>query len=199
MHYLQDDTVAVNSDSLLWAWRQLRTNGARYSEAAILMAESRFAEADSVIQAMPVEREMRPGELNERGRMLKYIDILGGAASNGRNLYQLHSSEVDSLKNMIGDHYDRPAVWASNLLCKVYNKCRAPYTGPSPTPKSMNVRDLTQPEESVRTGSFGLQPNPTRDVVYFQYEHLAEGAKAMIVIRQLNGRPQLSEKLIVQP
>ena len=127
-------------DTLRWAWQQLRTNGARYAEAAILLEHGLYEEADSLVEAMPEERELRPGELDERGRMLTYINVLATAAADNRNAHQLNTHEVAQLEQMIGTNYDRPSNWASNLLCASYKKCRAPYTGPTSSPKSLRVR-----------------------------------------------------------
>jgi hypothetical protein len=126
---LQTDSVPAHPDSLRWAWQQLRTNRARYAEAGLLLGHGKFAEADSLIEAMPAEKDPKAPEEAERQRMLKYIDVLATAAADSRNSYQLNAAEVDSLEAMISTHYDRPANWASNLLCAVYGRCRAPYTG----------------------------------------------------------------------
>ena len=180
--------VAAANVSLRWVWQQLRTNGARYSEAALLLGQGRYDEADSVVQAMPEERDLNPREMSERGRMLTYINVLATAAADNRNAYKLKPAEVAQLDQMIGTNYDRPSNWASNLLCAVYGKCRAPYTGPVMSTKSMLTRDLSRPADPTTAGAYGLQPNPARDLVTFQYQHAAEGDDGMVVIRQMNGQ-----------
>ncbi len=187
IHCLLNDTAHAHPDTLRWVWQQLRTDGARYAEAALLLGQQKYASADSVIMAMPEERDMDPMQLDERARMLKYIRVLGDAAGVGRNEYQLLQPELDSLVTVVGLHYDRPAVWADNLLCKAYGQCRAPYTGPVGAPKSLPYRDLTRPEEALSNSTFRLQPNPTRDDVVFFYD--LEGASSgTIVIRDPAGK-----------
>ncbi len=109
--------------------------------------------------------------------------------TDGRSAYELNGAEVDSLVAVVGDHYDRPAVWASNLLCAVYGQCRAPYTGEAGVPKSgrSRQRDITVP--NLAYGSYGLQPNPARQWVLFSYDRGDEGAApGRIVVRDLLGR-----------
>jgi hypothetical protein len=189
IHLLQTDTVPPPPDTLRWVWQQLRTNRARYSEAALLIGQGKLNIARAVIEAMPAEKDQKAPEEQERQRMLTYIDVLASAASDGRNAYKLTSTEVQELEDMVGTHYDRPANWASNLLCAVYGKCRAPYTGDVPLPKSSRgrTRDASVPMHSV--SAYGLQPNPTRSHVSFTYndpEHAEEAGH--IVVRDLAGR-----------
>ena len=186
---LQTDTVPPPPDSLRWAWQQLRTNRARYAEAALLMGRGQFAEADSLIEAMPAEHDPKAPEEAERQRMLKYIDVLATAAADARNAYQLTAAEVDSLDAMIGTNYDRPANWASNLLCAVYDKCRAPYTGNAGAPKSNRTRQREEQARTPQAAQFSIQPNPSRAWVAFSY-NFAEGAfkNGSIIVRDLSGR-----------
>lgn len=188
MRLLQDDTVPPDPDTLRWVWQQVRTNGARYNEASLLMGQGNYDAAFSVIDSMPAEKELKSKEESERGRMLIYMDVLRTAHNEDRSPYQLSRNEQTTLEQMVGDHYDRPSNWASNLLCAVYGICRAPYTGEAPTPpSSRRIRDLTEPVEY--TGTYTLQPNPTRNWVAFNYQHKEDvSGKGYIAVRDLTGR-----------
>lgn len=170
-------------------WQEVRTNGARYAEAALLMGTGDFASAQAVVQAMPQEKELKPGEEDERTRMLTYIGVLSAAAAEGRNAYGLKPAEVDQLQSMVGAHYDRPANWASNLLCAVYHKCRAPYTGGTPgTPKAATrAFDLSAPVTT--TDYFGVFPNPAQNWTTFNYAFaLPQQSAGTILVRDAAGR-----------
>ena len=175
-------------DSVLWAWGRLRTNAARYAEAAKLMADGRFTEADSLVKAMPEEREQREKEESERTRMLAYIDILAGAYAQDRNTHQLDSGEVAQLAQLVGAHYDRPAVWASNLLCAHYRMCRAPYTGGDVEPKAQKPRG-SKPLLTAPTTVLTLHPNPANTWVAASYQiPLSQGGTAEMLVRDAVGR-----------
>ncbi len=192
-----DMTQAVNTvvqfyedaddvDSVLWAWGRLRTNAARYAEAAALMAEGRFAEADSLVQAMPEERELREKEETERTRMMAYMGILAGAYAQDRSTHQLDSAEVAQLALLVGEHYDRPAVWASNLLCAVYGSCRAPYTGGDVEPKAQKPRGHKKPVSSG--GMLTAHPNPADTWVALSHHVPGNTAVLQMVVRDMAGR-----------
>ena len=186
---LQTDTVPPPPDSLRWAWQQLRTNRARYSEAALLLGLGDHAGAQAVVEAMPAEREPKAPEEQERQRMLTYISVLRTAADDGRNHYQLTSAEVTELETMIGTHYDRPSNWASNLLCAAYGKCRAPYTGDVAVPKAGRTRERSVEPAQAGASAYGLQPNPARNWVTFNYNtHDSNSNAGRIEVRDLSGR-----------
>ena len=185
---LQTDSIPPDADTLRWVWQQVRTNGARFAEAALLLGLGEYTEAEAVIAAMPAEKAQKPKEENERQRMLTYIGVLATAADDERDPYRLKPGEVQALEEMIGTHYDRPANWASNLLCAVYGKCRAPYTGDANTPKSARARqrDTTVPRTLA---AFGAYPNPARGWVVFTYDRPdAADPKGWIEIRDIAGR-----------
>ncbi len=169
IHLLQTDTVPPPPDSLRWVWQQVRTNRARYSEAALLLGLGDHAGAQAVVEAMPAEREPKAPEEQERQRMLTYINVLRTAADDGRNHYQLNPAEVTELETMVGTHYDRPSNWASNLLCAAYGKCRAPYTGDVAVPKASRTREHSIESTLGGAAAYGLQPNPARSWVTFNY------------------------------
>jgi hypothetical protein len=186
LHYLRTDTAAP--DSARWVWQQLRTNAARYAEAGLLMSVGNHAEALAVVQAMPQERRMSDREEAERGRMLTYIGVLQSAAEDDRGPYDLTSTEVEALKEMVGEHYDRPAVWASNLLCAAYGHCRAPYTGGS----GGDPKQLVLPQEGSvslpASSTLRLYPNPANGWVTMNYYLPGHAGVVNLVVRDASGR-----------
>lgn len=190
LYRMQSDSVPAAPDSLLWVMRQLRTTGARFAEAAWLLGQERHAEADSVMQAMPQEKGLTAREEQERQRMFTLIGVLATAADESRDAYHLNISEVSELQELVGEEYDRPAVWASNLLCAVYGQCRAPFTGGAGASKSGRTRTRQRVTEAppVSQDSFRIQPNPARSHVTFAYERKDGGTRGRIVVSDLAGR-----------
>jgi hypothetical protein len=188
LRLLHTDSTPPPPDSLRWVWQQLRTNRARYSEAALLLGLGEHAAARAVVEAMPAEKDQKAPEEQERQRMLTYIGVLEAAAGQGRNAYQLNPAEVQQLAAMVDVHYDRPANWASNLLCAVYGQCRAPYTGGAGVEKSRGrTRDTSKPEPE-RGAAFSVQPNPARDHVVLRYDFGGPAPHARAVLRDPGGR-----------
>lgn len=174
LHGLHGDTAIAAPDSLRWAWQHLRTTAARY------------AEATAVVEAMPQERLLSGREEAERGRMLTYIDVLQGAMEEGRDPFQLSATEVQTLLDMVGTHYDRPSVWASNLLCMAYGHCRAPYTGGSGS--SAEVRSTPQAGASPLPTTLRLHPNPANGLVDMDYLLPGHTGAVYLVVRDAAGR-----------
>ncbi len=164
-----------------------RTRGARYAEVGLLLRDQRYSEALSVLNAMPVEKELRPREEDERQRMLSYVELLATAHGAGRNEDQLTAAEQSMLSDLVGDLYDRPAVWASNLLCAQYGQCRSPYTGGKPADKSRTVQ---RPTATPVEAAIGLQihPNPASAWTAFTYKLPGNGATLHLRVRDSQGR-----------
>ena len=181
------DSAHADPDSLRWVWQQLRTNAARYAETGLLLKQQRFADALAVLNAMPVEKALRPKEQTERQRMLDYVDVLATAHSDGRSAYRLNGQEVQQLDELVGELYDRPAVWASNLLCAVYGICRPPFTGGAPTAKSLRMYPDPENASSATPGLL-LQPNPANTYVVMNYNLPGNTGTAQLRVRDASGR-----------
>ncbi|MBK8498583.1 MAG: right-handed parallel beta-helix repeat-containing protein [Flavobacteriales bacterium] len=194
VYWLYRDTVPPPPDSVQHVWRKVRTCSARYAEAGLLMAYGKYHEADSIVRALPLERELDPFEYAERSRMLGYIDILKDALDDDRNSYQLTATEITQLKNLIGDVYDRPSAWIRNLLCAAYGDCMPPYTGGGEeVPKA--TRQFAQDLWTVeRPTLFTVMPNPARTWVALNYAGVA-AEDGRIVVHDLQGRVVQSTKL----
>jgi hypothetical protein len=188
LELLHTTEETVDPDTVRWVWQQVRTPAARYAEAALLLGQARYSEAKDLILDMPLEKELKPKEEDERGRMITYIDVLAVAADQERNAYQLNQAEVATLETMIDLNYDRPSNWASNLLCAVYGKCRAPYTGEAKDqPQARMVhRDS---EAAPLPSSYGVLPNPARGWAAFNYDRkeVAPG-DGTITVREVTGK-----------
>ena len=191
LYLYQSDTTPPDPDTLRWVWQQVRTRAARYAEASLLMGLGKFVDAHAMITAMPVEKALKPLEAEERTRMLTYISLLKTAAGQGRNQYQLSITEVDALETMVAHHYDRPSNWASNLLCAVYGRCRAPYTGGDGRPKSRSISAIVN-TNGVTVPMLRVYPNPSNSWVAFEHTLPDSKDNAVYVIRDGSGR-QLAE------
>ena len=121
--------------------------------------------------------------------MLKYIDVLAEAAEDERNAYQLTSLEAAALDSMVADHYDRPSIWASNLLCAVYGICRAPYTGGGGALELQRLPiTLPPPPTASANPALRLQPNPASSGVTMVYNLPGNIGAAKLIVRDINGR-----------
>jgi hypothetical protein len=181
------DSVRSHPDSLQWVWQQLRTNAARYAETGLLMRQERYSEALDVLHAMPAERDLRQGEQSERMRMIDYVELLADAQADDRHAYQLSAQEVQQLELLVDKLYDRPAVWASNLLCAQYKICRPPYTGGEPAPKSLN-----HPKQPMTVAgqapALRIHPNPANNWAAVSYHVPGNRANLQLRIRDAQGR-----------
>ena len=162
----------VRGDSLLYTWRRVRTPSARYAEALMLLEYDDFVGAREVIEDIPIEHRLDPRELDERGRMLWFIDALEDLHSADRHVAELDNNEVAAWQAVITDHHDRPSVWISNLLCYYHGICRAPLTGGEGTePKAL---PYTPPASaSFIKDLITLFPNPASAWVAINYELLS--------------------------
>ncbi len=194
MELFTADTAGVRIDSLIWAWSLLRTPAARYAEALLHIQRNDFAAADSVVQAIPVEHDLDPKELDERGRMLAYISILGTAHSQGRRADQLTDAEVDQMKFLVEGQNDRPSNWMSKLLCAHYGNCRAAYTGGDDgAPKAL---PYTAPLEAKSGNWMRVLPNPASTWVAIDHQLARSPVNGFIVIRDITGREVYRTKII---
>ncbi|MBK8497275.1 MAG: hypothetical protein IPL52_00315 [Flavobacteriales bacterium] len=187
-HYLTD-TVSTPVDSLLWVWQQVRSIGARYAEANLLMEQHQYAAADDLVRDIVIEHRLKEVELAERTRMRAWIAFKEEVHLDGRSELELTSAEVAELEALILDQYDRPATWISNLLCYQYGLCRSPRTGGDDgiTPKSLPVRPRVE-VSTPSTATLTLQPNPANAWVAISYDLRKAPVKAELVVRDMLGR-----------
>lgn len=185
----EDDLTSVPMDDVLWVWQQLRTPAARYAEALIWLELDNYAQATTVIESIPIEHKLRTPESLERQRMLDLIAFLETLQGTGRSEMQLSTAELATLQAMMGQAYDRPASWISNLLCFGYQHCRPPLTGGEEdgVPKSLPYTPLPAKDIAVQA-ALSIYPNPANSWVAFDYDLLVEPTNAAIVILDLTGR-----------
>ena len=187
IHLFHQDTVEPTADTLLWVWRQLPTNAARFAEASLLVAKGDLNSAYTLVQAMSVDDQLPALALAERTNMLTYIGVLRDAENGGRDAYELNSTERSLLSNLVADHYDRPSGWAANLLCAAYGNCRPPNTGGGRTTHAMVPHTLS-PTEAAPTPSFTLQPNPASTWCAVSFQGLTDHTVAELLLEDASGR-----------
>ncbi len=143
--------------------------------------------ADSIIQGLPYEHELRPKELDERGRMLAYIDILRTAHLDGRTPDVLHASEVDQLMALTQGQYDRPTVWMNNLLCAHYDQCRPAFTGGG-SGGAKALPYTTSVTKAEPQAWMKVHPNPAVAWVAVDHDLGIAPSNCLLIIRDLTGR-----------
>ncbi len=103
------------------------------------------------------------------------------------DMSEMDSGEVAQLEALVNGKHDRPAVWAQNILCFHYGKCRAPLTGgEGMAPKALPYTPLVD-LISVRP-DLRLHPNPANAWVAITYDLLAKPKEAEILVRDGLGR-----------
>ena len=187
LQYFAQDTVGEPTDSLRHAWQRLRTPAARYAEALTCMAQGNYTAANEVVEDIPTEHDLRAPEMVERQRMLDLIAFLHGVQLDGRTETELDSAEVAALEALVADAHDRPAVWAQNLLCYAYERCRAWPTGGDGTDwRALQVQDTRGAEPMDPT--MNLAPNPAAGWCVATYDLRAMPVSASVEVLDLTGR-----------
>ncbi|MBK9417029.1 MAG: T9SS type A sorting domain-containing protein [Flavobacteriales bacterium] len=194
MLYVEHQKPVLSAAQLRWIWQQVRTTAARYAEANVLLAQGNFAAARTVIQDMSVDKALKAPEIVEQQRMLSYISILETAAHAGRGAHELVPSEVNQLKALIVEQYDRPANWVCNLLCLYYNDCRAPRTGGS-IGGEKSLRPTGTSNEDIMQNVILIAPNPTQTWATVTYALLEEPINGRILVKDLFGRVVTTERM----
>ncbi len=182
-----DEQSGTDQAEELAALQLLRTAEARYDEALLLAGRHQYAQARAPITALPGEHELKGKQVDERTRMLAYIDFLEAVHANGRTPAQLTAAEVAQLRAFINVEHDRPTQWASHLLCYHHGICRSPYTGDAgQEPKARRKPPVTikpQPELVLT-----LKPNPANAWVAIDYDLKSAGAGRLEVLDAMGRR-----------
>lgn len=194
MLYAEHQKPTASAAQLRWIWQQVRTTAARYAEANVLLAQGNYAAARMVIENMPVDKELRGPEILEQQRMLSFISLLETAAGAGRGAAELSVGEVNQLKALIADQYDRPANWISNLLCLYYDECRAPRTGGN-TGGEKNLQGARNNLEEIVRNVIQLAPNPAQTWSTLTYTLIEEPINGKILVKDLFGRVVISKQM----
>lgn len=179
-HY-ERDSIHDPTDSLRYTWQQLRTPAARYAEAITYLNDGNYTAATAVVQAIPTEHDLRAPQMIERQRMLDLIAFLGGVAGSGRSEAELSIAEQDQLELLVNNAHDRPATWAQNLLCYLYDRCRAWPTGGEGTDWRMPYAALPTEEWSDKP-ELTVGPNPASDWCAVSYKVSASDGIGLEVV-----------------
>ncbi|HOZ41384.1 MAG TPA: NosD domain-containing protein [Flavobacteriales bacterium] len=194
MLFMEHQKPAPSPAQKRMIWQQVRTTAARYAEANVLLAQGDHTAARTVIQNMPVDKALKAPEVVEQQRMLSYITILEAAANGGRSATELTMAEVNQLKALIVEQYDRPANWISNLLCLYYGECRAPLTG-GEVGGQKSLRPTVMNEEEVSKNVIVIAPNPAQSWATVTYTLQEVPVEGWIRVKDLFGRVVIAERM----
>ena len=117
----------------------------------------------------------------------------------GSTEQDLDSRQVATLQAMMGDAYDRPATWISNLLCFNYGICRSPLTGGDDHGDTRALHyTLPTTAATVAKPELNMHPNPAESWVAFNYDLQAAPDQAQLIISDATGRKVFSTKLTAE-
>ncbi|HMU15617.1 MAG TPA: hypothetical protein PKE53_16630 [Flavobacteriales bacterium] len=194
LQYYAKDTVGEPIDSLRWVWQQVRTPAARYAEALTYMAQGNYPSANEVVEDIPEEHDLKAPEMVERQRMLDLIAFLQGVQLDGRTEAELDSVEVDALEALVADAHDRPAVWAQNLLCYAYDRCRSwPTGGDGMDWRALSAGQNEQP--TFEPSGLRINPNPAETWVALNNKLPKAAPTGELRLLDVTGRLLWSRKL----
>ena len=194
LQYYAKDTVGEPIDSLRWVWQQVRTPAARYAEALTYMAQGNYTAANEVVADIPEEHDLKAPEMVERQRMLDLIAFLQGVQLDGRTEAELDSTEVDALEALVADAHDRPAVWAQNLLCYAYDRCRSwPTGGDGMDWRALSAGQNEQP--TFEPSGLRINPNPAETWVALNNKLPKAAPTGELRLLDVTGRLLWSRKL----
>ncbi len=121
--------------------------------------------------------------------MRQFTNFLETINSQGKNIAQLDSTQIDWLVNMVNDRESGTAgARAENILCFFYGICSPPPPSPksntlSPRKPKPDVEELIQAQNKVV-----ISPNPADQFVQLQYELLFSKAQTEMYIYDKLGR-----------
>ncbi len=182
----KNDTLSLNTDSILSRWQQVPSLGARYSEVLTRLERSEYDEARTLMNGLGNTYKLNDTQIQERDHAHLYIDLLANASTAGHDLLQLEPAELTVLREVAAFGCDRPALWAQNLLCFGYAECYSPCTGKGAAQKALKrPRPVPVKEEP---SPLTVYPNPATTYVTFAYTLSEEAKDAVLVLRSMEGR-----------
>ena len=166
----------------------------RYAEALTYMAQGNYPSANEVVEDIPEEHDLKAPEMVERQRMLDLIAFLQGVQLDGRTEAELDSTEVDALEALVADAHDRPAVWAQNLLCYAYDRCRSwPTGGDGMDWRALSAGQNEQP--TFEPSGLRINPNPAETWVALNNKLPKAAPTGELRLLDVTGRLLWSRKL----
>lgn len=185
--YHVDTLVAYKVDSIRATWQELRTTSARYAEILTYLEQDNFDSAYAVMDRLPVEFRLKEKEVSEKDRTKQFISIVQGYRSGGRSEAELNESDLNALRVLAADAYDRPAEWAQNILCFGYGECRP---APSGGDETGGLKAMRKPVGGAATTKPALAvfPNPATVFATFAYTLSKTPGAAWLATRDITGR-----------
>ncbi|HEY0977715.1 MAG TPA: T9SS type A sorting domain-containing protein, partial [Flavobacteriales bacterium] len=185
-HYTRD-TLNSHIDDVREAWSAIPTLGARYAEALGLVQQERYDEAKQLVNDIPSRHsDIGAPEREEQLRMLELIGFVQGIAASGRSDAELTLAEKDRLESLVSGAQDRPAVWAQNLLCFHYGRCRTPWSGG--VMESGEGNSTATPLVNGGALLMGVFPNPTNGQVTVTLPEMPTAQQVQLRVMDMLGK-----------
>ncbi len=183
----QADTLVEQVDSIRATWQVLRTPAARYAEILTYLQQDNFDSAYAVMDRLPVEFKLKEKEVSEKDRTKQFIGIVQGYRNGGRSEAELNEGELNALRALAADAYDRPAEWAQNILCFGYGECRP---APSGGDDKGGLKAMRKPvgASQANTPALSIFPNPATVFATFAYTLPRTPGAAWLAVRDITGR-----------
>ena len=182
----KNDSLGINTDSILTRWQQVPSLGARYSEALTRLERGEYDPAKELMLGLDTQYKLSDEQAKERDDAVDYITLLASFHSAGHDLMHLDATELASLRNIAAAGCERPALWAQNILCFGYGECYTPCTGAGATQKMLQL-----PKPAATTaepGPLAVYPNPAASYVTLAYKLANAPKDAVLVLRGVDGR-----------
>ncbi|MCO5276333.1 MAG: hypothetical protein M9900_15620 [Flavobacteriales bacterium] len=181
------DTLVEQVDSIRATWQVLRTTSARYAEILTYLQQDNFDSAYAVMDRLPVEFKLKEKEISEKDRTKQFISIVQGYRNGGRSEADLNEGDLNALRALAADAYDRPAEWAQNILCFGYGECRP---APSGGDDNGGMKAMRKPvgASQATTPALSIFPNPATVFATFAYTLPRTPGTAWLAVRDITGR-----------
>lgn len=182
----KNDTLSINTDSILTRWQQVPSLGARYSEALTRLERGEYSEAQNLMIGLDATFKLSDEQRKEREDAVAYITVLATAHGTGHDLMHLDGTALAALRNIAAMGCERPALWAQNILCFGYGECYAPCTGEGASQKALQLPRSVPP--TAAPSPLSIYPNPATSYVTLSYKLADAPQVAVLLLRGVDGR-----------
>ncbi len=182
----KNDTLSINTDSILTRWQQVPSLGARYSEALTRLERGEYSQAKNMMAGLDTIYKLSDEQVKERDDAVAYFTVLATAHGAGHDLMHLDGTELASLRNIAAAGCERPALWAQNILCFGYGECYTPCTGEGASQKMLQLPKPVVPPAAP--SPLSVYPNPATSYVTLAYKLADLPKEAVLVLWGIDGR-----------
>ncbi|OSZ82563.1 hypothetical protein CAP35_04660 [Chitinophagaceae bacterium IBVUCB1] len=167
---IMEDSTCSECDSIPVWYDHLNSLSAEYAKVGYYTSIEDYTSASAVLNGMDEKFDMTEGQIEELENYIDFWTVYKNAKQDGRTIYELTSAEQATLTTIINGTYpnDRPNIATTITVMEPGLPVRLPCIR-GELFSNKNTKSQPKPKDKGVVRYLKAYPNPTKDILTFEY------------------------------